>query len=113
MAGSSVNMFRQLGSVLGPSIMGTLVTTRFPRNLQQRLVEAGIPDPEASRITAAAAAGGSPTSLPPQLARTVTTSAAGAFTDAVHLGLLVGGVVLLAMAVPAAVFIRHRNDPAG
>jgi DHA2 family multidrug resistance protein-like MFS transporter len=86
MASSSVNMFRQLGSVLGPSILGTLVTTRVPHYLQQRLTAAGIPGPEASRITAAAAHGGSSATLPPALANTVAASAAGAFTDAIHLG---------------------------
>jgi DHA2 family multidrug resistance protein-like MFS transporter len=113
MAGSSVNMFRQLGSVLGPSILGTIVTTRVPRYLEQRLTAQGIPGSEASRISAAAAQGGSPASLPPSLARIVANSAAGAFTDAIHLGLLVGGIALLVMAIPAAVFVRHRNEPAG
>jgi EmrB/QacA subfamily drug resistance transporter len=73
MASAAVNMFRQLGSVLGPAVLGTIVTTRFPRNL----------------------AAGSPP--------------ARAFTDAAHLGLLVCGIVLLVAAVPAAVFVRHRN----
>ncbi|MFI5615157.1 MFS transporter [Amycolatopsis sp. NPDC051903] len=33
MASAAVNMFRQLGSVLGPSILGTIVTTGFSRTL--------------------------------------------------------------------------------
>jgi EmrB/QacA subfamily drug resistance transporter len=74
MASGAVNMFRQLGNVLGPSILGTIVTTGFARNL--------------------AADGAAPR----------------AFTAAVHSGLLVGGIVLLAMAVPTAAFVRHRSD---
>jgi DHA2 family multidrug resistance protein-like MFS transporter len=109
MASSSVNMFRQLGSVLGPSVLGTLVTTRVPHYLQQRLIADGVPAPEAAGIAGAASHGGSSASLPPSLAHTVTNAMAGAFTDAIHLGLLVGGIVLLVMAVPAAVLIRHRN----
>jgi EmrB/QacA subfamily drug resistance transporter len=113
MASSSVNMFRQLGSVLGPSVLGTIVTTRFPRYLDQHLTAEGIPGPAAARITAGVARGGTAASLPPSLARTVAESAARAFTDATHLGWLVAGIVLLVMAVPVAAFVRHRNSPAG
>jgi predicted MFS family arabinose efflux permease len=112
MASSSVNMFRQLGSVLGPSVLGTIVTTRVPDYLRERLTAQGIPGPQATHIAAAAMQGASPASLPPALARTVTSSVAGAFTDAVHLGLLVGGITLLVMAIPAALFVRHRTEPA-
>ncbi|WP_328492008.1 MFS transporter [Streptomyces sp. NBC_00414] len=112
MASSSVNMFRQLGAVLGPSVLGTIVTTRFPPYLEDRLSSAGVPGPEAARITDGAVHGGSTAGLPPALARTVADSAARAFTDAVHLGLLVGGIALLVMVIPTAVFVRHRNESA-
>ncbi|MFI6560720.1 MFS transporter [Streptomyces sp. NPDC050534] len=111
MASSSVNMFRQLGAVLGPSVLGTIVTTRFPRHLEDRLTSAGVPAPTAAHITEAATHGGGPTHSP--LAHTVADSAARAFTDAVHLGLLIGGIALLATAVPTALFVRHRNGPSG
>ena len=42
----------------------------------------------------------------------MTTAVAQSFTDATHLGLLIAGIVLLVMAVPAALFVRHRNAPA-
>ncbi|MEU3979173.1 MFS transporter [Streptomyces sp. NPDC026672] len=113
MASASVNMFRQLGAVLGPSVLGTIVTTRFPHYLEDRLTSSGVPAPEAAKITDGAVHGGTGTGLPPELARTVADSAARAFTDAVHLGLLIGGIVLLVMAVPTALFVRHRNEPAG
>ncbi|HEX8005565.1 MAG TPA: hypothetical protein VF482_03960, partial [Trebonia sp.] len=109
MASASVNMFRQLGAVLGPSVLGTLVTTRFPRYLEQRLSNAGIPSSTAAQITAGAVHGKTAASLPPSLAATVADSAARAFTDATHVGLLVAGIVLLAMALPVAAFVRHRN----
>ncbi|MDQ0578732.1 MFS transporter [Streptomyces rishiriensis] len=112
MASATVNMFRQIGSVLGPSILGTIVTTRFPRYLEEQLITSGVPAPDASRITAGAVHGDSATSLPTALAHTVTDSAARAFTDAVHLGLLIGGITLLLIAIPTAVFVRHRNTPA-
>jgi DHA2 family multidrug resistance protein-like MFS transporter len=87
MASSAVNMFRQLGSVLGPAVLGTVVTTRFPRYLSARLAGDGL------------AGGHEP----------VAAASAQAFTDAAHLGLLIAGIVLLVMAGPAALFVRHRN----
>lgn len=113
MASSAVNMFRQLGSVLGPAVLGTIVTTRFPRNLTSRLAGAGIPQGTADRIAAGATRGATVSGLPGPLARTVATSAAEAFTDAAHLALIVGGIFLLAMTVPVAVFVRHRNATGG
>jgi EmrB/QacA subfamily drug resistance transporter len=113
MASASVNMFRQLGAVLGPSVLGTIVTTRFPRYMEQQLTTTGIPTPTAASITAGALHGDTAAGLPPVSARTVTDAAAHAFTDAVHLGLLVGGIVLLGVAILAAAFVRHDNTPAG
>jgi hypothetical protein len=92
-----------------PAVLGTLVTTRFPRYLEQRLSHAGIPSPAAAQITAGAVHGGTARGLPPSLAATVADSAARAFTDATHAGLLVAGVVLLVVALPVAAFVRHRN----
>lgn len=108
MAAAAVNMARQLGTVLGPSVLGTVVTSRFPRNLHDRLVEAGIPSPQADRIVEGASHGGGATDLPASLARVVGTAVPRAFTDAVHLGNVIGGVVLIVMAVPAALFVRHK-----
>ncbi|MFF4653752.1 MFS transporter [Streptomyces sp. NPDC001380] len=109
MASATVNMSRQIGSVLGPSILGTIVTTRFPRYLEDQLVSAGVPSPSAARIIAGTVHSGSTGELPARLARTVTDSAARAFTDAVHLGLLIAGITLLVIAVPTAILVRHRN----
>lgn len=109
MASATVNMFRQIGSVLGPSVLGTIVTTRFPHYLEDRLITAGIPAPDAARITAGAVHGDATGELPAALAPTVTDAAARAFTDAVHLGLLTGGVTLIVIAIPTAIFVRHRN----
>jgi len=113
MASGAVNMFRQLGSVLGPSVLGTLVTTRFPRNLDQRLIAQGVPAQVTDRAVAAAANGENPSGLPAALRETVLGSAARAFTDATHLGLLIGGLVLIAMAIPTALFVRHGSAQAG
>ncbi|WP_323138321.1 MULTISPECIES: MFS transporter [unclassified Streptomyces] len=108
MASAAVNMARQLGTVLGPSVLGTIVTSRFPRNLNDRLVEAGIPSRQAEGIVEGVSHGGSGTGMPASLARVVGAAVPRAFTDAVHLGNLIGGVVLIAMAVPAALFVRQK-----
>ena len=108
MAAAAVNMARQLGSVLGPSVLGTAVTSRFPRNLHERLVHAGIPSPQADKIVAGVSRGDGAAGLPAPLSRVVGTAVPQAFTDAVHFGNLLGGVVLIAMAVPAALFVRNK-----
>jgi EmrB/QacA subfamily drug resistance transporter len=108
MAAASVNMFRQLGGVLGPSILGTIATTRFPVNLHDRLTAAGVPADRADQIVSGAVHGD--TSRPPAaLAHTISLAVPRAFTDAVHLGWLVGGVILLVMTVPTAFFLRRRR----
>jgi DHA2 family multidrug resistance protein-like MFS transporter len=108
MAAAAVNMARQLGTVLGPSVLGTIVTSRFPRNLHDRLVEADIPSPRADKIVEGVSHGSGATDLPASLARVVGTEVPRAFTDAVHLGNVIGGVVLIVMAVPAALFVRQK-----
>jgi DHA2 family multidrug resistance protein-like MFS transporter len=108
MAASAVNMARQLGGVLGPSVLGTIVTSHFPRNLHHRLVDAGVPGAQADKVVAGATHGGGTAGLPAPLARVLGTAVPGGFTDAVHLGLLVGGIALLVMAVPTALFVRHK-----
>ncbi|MEV4603319.1 MFS transporter [Amycolatopsis sp. NPDC049253] len=116
MASAAVNMFRQLGSVLGPSVLGTIVTTEFPRNLSDRLLDARVPAGVTRQIVDGASHGGSTAGVPAGLKTTVTNSVASAFTGAVHLGLLVGGIVLVAMAIPTVAFVRHaaaRRRPEG
>jgi MFS family permease len=112
MAAASVNMLRQLGSVLGPSVLGTLVTSHFAHNLHDRLVTAGVPDPQAGQAVADASRSSAAGSLPAGLDRVLAAAAPGAFTDAVHLGLTVGGIVLIVMAVPTALFVRQRTTAA-
>jgi EmrB/QacA subfamily drug resistance transporter len=108
MAAGSINMFRQLGSVLGPSILGTLATTRFPKYLHEQLATAGVPSRTAEAVIAGATHGGSTGQLPAPLVHTLSLAVPRAFTDALHLGWFVGGVVLLVMVIPTVLFVRHR-----
>ncbi|MFG2886748.1 MFS transporter [Streptomyces sp. NPDC048297] len=111
MAAASVNMFRQLGSVLGPSVLGTLVTTRFPNYLHDQLASAKVPPRGIDEVVAGATHGG--TSRPPaSLAQAVSSAVPRAFTDALHLGWLIAGIVLLAMTVPSVLFLRRRHSAA-
>ncbi|MFD1276908.1 hypothetical protein ACFQ51_49350 [Streptomyces kaempferi] len=106
MAAASVNMFRQLGSVLGPSVLGTLVTTRFPDYLHDRLAASGVPADRVDGVVAGITHGG--TSSPPAAqAHAISVAVPQAFSEALHLGWLVAGIVLLVMTVPTVWFLRR------
>ncbi|MFI5627044.1 MFS transporter [Nocardioides sp. NPDC051685] len=107
MASAAVNTFRQFGSMLGASILGTIATTQFPRHLTRDLAEAGVSPDVADGAVAAAVRGIRPevtVSLRPLLDQAVPE----AFTSALHLGFAVGGITLLVVAIPTAVFVRQR-----
>ncbi|MFJ5264934.1 MFS transporter [Streptomyces sp. NPDC088387] len=108
MAASAVNMSRQLGNVMGPSVLGTILTSHFSNNLHDRLVDADLPSRTADQIVAGAAHGGGGSSLPAPVARIVADAVPRAFTDAMHLSLLIGAIALLAMGVVAALVVRQR-----
>jgi EmrB/QacA subfamily drug resistance transporter len=108
MASATVNMFRQLGSMLGPSVLGTIAATQFPNRLVEELTRADVPADTASRL-AAAVSQGRTQDIPESFAATVGSPIHEALTSALHLGWLVGGVVLLGMAIAAALFVRHRH----
>ncbi|WP_339126345.1 MFS transporter [Pseudonocardia sp. D17] len=109
MASGTVNMFRQLGNVLGASILGTILTSRFTSELPGELAGNGVPAPVAAQVAAAASSGGAPSSaLPVSLAARVAESVGSAFTTGFHTGAIVAGVVLLVVAVPTALLVRQR-----
>ncbi|GAA4846393.1 hypothetical protein GCM10023403_05860 [Pseudonocardia benzenivorans] len=109
MASGTVNMFRQLGNVLGASILGTILTSRFTSELPGELAGNGVPAPVAAQVAAAASSGGTPSSaLPVSLAARVAESVGSAFTTGFHTGAIVAGVVLVVVAVPTALLVRQR-----
>ncbi|MET9122223.1 MFS transporter [Streptomyces sp. NPDC004528] len=110
MAAASVNTFRQLGSVMGPSVLGTLVTALFPRYLHDRLTAAGLPATRVHDVVADIAHDGT-TSPPASLAHTLSVASPQAFSSALHLGWFIAGLVLLAMTIPTLLFLR-RSTPA-
>ncbi len=107
MASATVNTFRQLGSMLGASVLGTLVTAQFPHHLSRDLAGAGLRPGVAHGIVDAAAQGAAP-QVPTALRPLLNQAVPEAFTSAVHLGFAVGGIVLLVAAIPTAIFVREH-----
>jgi DHA2 family multidrug resistance protein-like MFS transporter len=108
MASAIVNMFRQFGSVLGSSVLGTVLTSTFASQLHTRLDGAGIPADVSRQVVDAAANGTRGAEPPAALAGTIQVAISHAFTDATHAGFLVIGIVFLVVTVPAVLFVRHR-----
>ncbi|MFD7876974.1 MFS transporter [Streptomyces sp. NPDC059766] len=108
MASSAVNMFRQLGNVLGASILGTILTSQFTSNLTDRLTGAGLPADTTDRIVNGAEHGSRTGTLPDGIAGLVHNAVHHAFTDAYHTALLVAAVAVAAVTVPTLLFVRHR-----
>ncbi|WP_328395066.1 MFS transporter [Nocardia sp. NBC_00416] len=109
MASAAVNMFRQVGNVLGASILGTILTTRFAVDLADNLHRQQLPDHIVDAVVDAASAGdGGSTPLPAALAERVTPALHQAFTSADHLALATAATVLVLTAIPVAVFVRQK-----
>jgi DHA2 family multidrug resistance protein-like MFS transporter len=111
MASSAVNMFRQLGNVLGASVLGTVLTSQFASGLTDRLAVAGLPPEAAAAATRGAERGGEGADLPAGLAAVVQDAVHRAFTDAFHAGVLVAALVVALAVVPTLVLVRHRPPP--
>ncbi|MFF0465654.1 MFS transporter [Streptomyces mexicanus] len=109
MASAAVNMFRQLGNVLGTSIIGSLLTSHFAHILPQSLRRAGVPAPVAAHVAHAVSDGSSAHSPDGAEAAAIGHAIAHAFTDSVHIGLMVTAAVLIVVAIPAALFVIGRN----
>lgn len=107
MASASVNMFRQLGNVLGASVLGTVLATRFATLLPERLAASGVPSAVVDQVKGAAAQGGL-ASVGGALGDAITRGIAGAFTDSVRLGLVVTAVALALTAVLAYVLVGRN-----
>lgn len=111
MASATVNLFRQLGSMLGPAVLGTIATSRFPSILAESLDGQGVSRATADAVATSVSHGQSPKADAGTLAL-LAKAVPDAFTTALHSGLVVGGLVLLAIAVLAALFVRHQHPVA-
>ncbi|WLW58323.1 MFS transporter [Streptomyces sp. YU58] len=109
MAAAGNNAFRQVGGVLGPAILGTLLTTRSADTLPGHLRDAGLTGPVAHRITDAVDAGGLGAAARVNLGQD-TGRAMGAlgeaFLDGLYLCLIVAACLALVAALVGAVLLR-------
>ncbi|MDX6548463.1 MAG: hypothetical protein QOG33_2013 [Gaiellales bacterium] len=107
MASATVNMFRQLGGVLGASVLGSIFTTHFAATLPTNLASRSVPATVASEVISAASTG-TAGAVPGALGVNISAAVGHALSGAVHDGLLVAVLVAFVTAVPAAVFVRTR-----
>ncbi|MEH0573405.1 MFS transporter [Streptomyces sp. B21-108] len=109
MASAGNNAFRQVGGVLGPAVLGTLLTTKSVDALPGHLREAGITGAQAQQITGVADADGLGAVARMDLGGN-TGRAMGAlsesFLDGLHLCLIVAASLTLLAALVGAVLLR-------
>ncbi|MEV7329391.1 hypothetical protein [Micromonospora sp. NPDC093244] len=105
MASGAVNAARQVGSVLGSSLLGTLLTTTMLADLPDRLAAHQVGEPTRSAVRTAVAAGATGDQPLPDPVR---SAIAEAMTSGVQAGLRVNGIVFLVTAVLALALIRNR-----
>jgi MFS family permease len=111
MASASVNMFRQIGGVLGASVIGTVLTSQFAANLPGRLAARHVPAAATDAVEKAVNAGQT-SGLPAGPVGDAIAAAIGdSLTGAIHAGFLITAIVLAATAIPTLLFIPARPAP--
>ncbi|MFI0446381.1 MFS transporter [Actinomadura sp. 6N118] len=105
MASGAVNTARQVGSVMGTALLGSLLAGRVTADLPHQLAAHGIPAAAHAPIEAAVAAGTTSTQPSPMGAR---EAIADAFSSGVHAGLAVIAAVFVAAAVVALIAVHNR-----
>ncbi|MET7362125.1 MFS transporter [Streptomyces sp. NPDC005562] len=108
MASGASNATRQLGSVFGVAVLGTLLTTRMTDSVRDRLVDAHVPGPTRAEVLRAVEAGGAHSTGSGGSARITGIVNAG-FVDGLHLAERVGGALLLVTAIAAYFLVRGRD----
>lgn len=104
MASGSVNAFRQIGSVMGSSLLGALLASRLQSRLPAELGAHDVPRAAWPVIEHAVSSGGGHQAAPPN----VTAAIGDAFTSGVHVGMTVIAVAFLCAAVAAALLVHNR-----
>ncbi|TQC42058.1 MFS transporter [Rhodococcus sp. WS4] len=105
MASGAVNTARQVGSVMGTAVLGSLLTSRFVAQLPHQLETHGVPVDARAPIEAAVASGTiSATPLP----SAVRAAIADAFASGIHTALVVNAAVFFVTAVVALAAVRNR-----
>jgi len=110
MASGAVTMFRQLGSVVGSSLLGSLMTSRLIAALPGQLAEQDVPAEARDAVQRAVTTGAPP---PDGASRAVTTALEHALTSGVHAGMAVTGVAFLGTAALVVAVVHNRPEFVG
>jgi MFS family permease len=115
MAASTVNTSRELGGVFGVAVLGALVNAQLTSSLSEKLQQLEIPPDFRAIVIDAVTHGGLPQSPAAvsnpaaghqALVAQVIEAAQNAFSDGLHVSLVVAGAVLLAAALAAFLTVR-------
>jgi EmrB/QacA subfamily drug resistance transporter len=109
MASGAVNTARQIGTVLGTSVLGTVLTSRLAARLPDELATHHVPVAARDAIATAVASGTSGTRPLPPGAREAIGSA---FATGVHTGFVITAIVYLLAAVLVLVGVHNRPHEA-
>jgi MFS family permease len=104
MASGAVNAFRQIGSVMGSSILGALLAQRLQSHLPAQLAAHDVPRSQWSTVEHAVSSGADGGGAPPK----VTAAVGDAFTSGVHTGMAVVATVFLCAALVSAFLVHNR-----
>lgn len=116
MAASSVNTSRELGSVIGVAILGSLVNGNLSSYLSHKLNTLKIPSIFQLLVIHAIETGNIPKNASAEegvygpLVNRVITAAYAAFRDGIHYALLLAGIMILISAVVSYAVIRDRSQ---
>ncbi len=111
MASATSNTMRQVGSVFGIAVLGSIVTQSFTSHLRESLLALRLPAAMVERVMAIAAQGREAAAA--QASHGVDLAAIGrlvadAFTAGFHSGLWISGIMLLLGSPVAFLTIRHE-----
>ncbi|MFE1765201.1 MFS transporter [Streptomyces angustmyceticus] len=109
MASGASNATRQLGSVFGVAVLGTLLTTRMTESVRDRLTDAHVPAPMRDQIVRAVQAGGAKSTGHGGTSTQISDMVHYAFVDGLHMAERVGAVLLLVTAVIVYFLVRGRD----
>jgi DHA2 family multidrug resistance protein-like MFS transporter len=104
-------MFRQVGSALGASITGTIITTGIALRLPDALANHGVPTGARAAITHAVVADQSPHGVPAGIRPAIEAAAGSSFAGALHIAVLSVGVASVIMLVATALLLGNRPRP--
>src|SRR5204862_1865686 len=104
-----------VGSVFGVAVLGTVVQQGFAAHIGSRLAALRLPPAVTAALAQQLAHRSSappPATAPPAVVSAVRAAAGAAFTDALHLAFVVGGLALLVLVLPCWFTLRPARPTA-